>query len=92
VVGVEEFLLGNRHLRIDSHSLSRAQELRQLLAVGYLRFDSEQVGDEIHDRHRYRNPQQAEHNQDDATALPLVSSNFIHIESFGFLVRWLIPT
>ncbi len=69
----------------DPHasSLSSPQELRQLLAVGHLSLYTEQVGHEVNDCQRYRDSQKAEQNQNDSTALPFISSDFIHFVSFA---------
>lgn len=64
-------------------SLSSPQELRQLLAVGHLRLNTEQAGHEIDAAQRDRDSQKAEQNQSDATALPFISGDFIHVVPFA---------
>jgi hypothetical protein len=46
---------GVRWVRVQEHSPSRPQEIRQLRAIGYLSLDLQEMCHEIHDANRNRN-------------------------------------
>ena len=62
-----------------------AQKVREFFAVGDLGFDAQEVGHEIDDGERNGDSEEAEQNQNDAAAFPLIVSDFVHV---SFVWRW----
>jgi hypothetical protein len=65
-------------LEFPIDSLSRAQKIGEFLAIGHFGFDAQKVVHEIDDGAWDGNAEQAKQSQNDHTALPFVSGDFIH--------------